>query len=274
MATNQKAARPVFASNQVPLYYQLHNLLANRIVSGSLTSGDRLPTEAELVEEYGVSRITVRQSLQMLQEQGLIRREVGRGTFVNEHQPSTPTLQLEGSMKDLIALGVATSVKLLKIGTILASIEDAAALNVDPGAPLVRCVRLRFHQKQPYSHVVNILPYEIGRRLTRKDWKGPVSRALQEKLQIPLLEARQTIRASLADAELARDLRTSIGAPLLSVDRLVMTEAARPVERVQIHYRSDIFSFTVHLNRAHAHSSWALNPQVSNAKRHRRGKQS
>src|SRR5262249_50101950 len=158
----------------------------------------------------------------------LIRREVGRGTFVNEHRPLETALQLEGSMEDLIALVLTTTVKVLSVTMVKASAAEAEVLHIEPGAPLVRCARLRSYRGQPYSHVVNDLPYEIGKRLSRSDWKGSVSRGLQEKLGIPLMEARQSIRASLADAELARLLSTRIGAPLLSVDRVVMTRNGRP----------------------------------------------
>jgi GntR family transcriptional regulator len=253
---------PLFVSDKVPLYYQLQSILTDKILSGSLAPGYRLPTEAMLVEEYGVSRITVRQALGAMEEEGLIRREVGRGTFVNKHRPFRGMLQLEGSMDDLITLGLTTTVvKVLHIATVKASAAEAKVLGLEPGALLVRCARVRSYRNQPYSHVVNDLPYEIGRRLTRSNWKGSVSRVLQEKLGIPLLEARQSIRASLANAELARLLSIRIGAPLLSVDRVVMTTNGRPVDHVRTHYRSDIFCFNVHLRKDHPRENWRFKPR-------------
>jgi DNA-binding GntR family transcriptional regulator len=71
-----------FANKRIPLYYQLENLLREKIVSGELEPGDKLPTELELIEQYGVSRITVRQALQALADEGLIERKQGRGTVV------------------------------------------------------------------------------------------------------------------------------------------------------------------------------------------------
>lgn len=253
-----RSNKPAFISKQVPLYYQLETLLANKIQSGSFAVNEQLPTEAELVQQYGVSRITVRQALQRLEESGLIRRAAGRGTFVNDHREFTGTMRLEGSMEDLISLGLATAVKVLKVTTTTATAEAAERLDIPRHSKIVRCVRLRFHHNEPYSHVVNEVPWEIGSRLAPEDWEGSVSRVLQEKLRIPLLEAQQRIRASLADAELAAALQTKIGAPLLSVDRLVLTEARRPVEWVHTHYRSDNFCFTVHINREHAQSEWIL----------------
>jgi DNA-binding GntR family transcriptional regulator len=114
--------------------------------------------------------------------------------------------------------------------------------------------------------VVNDLPQEIGQQLSRSDWKGSVTQVLQEKLHIPLVGARQSIRASLADTEAARLLAVRVGAPLLSVDRIVYTDNGTPVDRVRTHYRSD-FSFTVHLRRDHPQASWAFDRRQTESQR-------
>jgi len=246
-----------FVDRSVPLYYQLANVLSNKIVSGELRAGDRLPTEVELVAEYGISRITVRQALRLLEGEGLIRREVGRGTFVNAYNPFTGALKVEGSLEDVISLG-RNPVKVVGISTIKAGPDDAQQLGVDPGSAIVRAVRIRMHHDEPYSHIVNDLPGDIGRRFTRADWKGVVLRVIEEKLGLPLRDAEQTVRASLADARLARLLRVKVGAPLLSVERIVRTEHARVVERVRIHYRSDVYAMKVHLSRGHQEEHWGF----------------
>ena len=117
-----------FVSDQVPLYYQLQTILTEKIQSGNLEAGQQLPTEAELGSQYGVSRITVRQALSKLEAENLIRREAGRGTFVNERRPFTSTLQLEGSLEDLMSIVRMTSVRVLRISQITASAEEARLL--------------------------------------------------------------------------------------------------------------------------------------------------
>lgn len=248
--------KPVaFHDRSVPLYYQLANVLTEKIVSRELGTGDRLPTEVELVEEYGISRITVRQALRLLEEEGLIRREVGRGTFVNEYRPFTGALKLEGSLEDVISLGL-TAVKVVEIKTVKASADDALKMGLEVGAPIIRGVRIRIHNGEPYSHIVSDLPADIGRRFTKADWKSVALRVIEEKLEIPLRDAEQTVRASLADATLARLLNTKVGAPLLAVERFVRTDNGRIVAHTRVHYRSDIYSLKVHLSREHAEVSW------------------
>jgi GntR family transcriptional regulator len=242
---------PRFVSKQVPLYYQLETVLRQNISSGKWRIGDQLPTESELGTEYGVSRITVRQALASLEGDGLVRREAGRGTFVKEVPKFTGTVKLEGSLDDFISIVKTTSAKVLSIEKIQATPEEAELLNLETGAPIIRCVRVRSHRNQPYSLVVNDIPYHLGKSLSKVDWSGPISDILQQKLGILMGDARQSIRASLADVQTARTLGIRVGAPLLSVDRIVYSEEGQPVDRVLTHYRSDMFSFTVHLRKDH-----------------------
>ena len=251
-----------FVSDEVPLYYQLGSLLRGKIQSNEYQPGQRLPTEAEMVAEYGVSRITVRQALVPLEKEGLIRREAGRGTFVGNVRRFTGTQRMEGSLDDVIALGMVTEVQMLGVETIKATAEDAEALGLEPGALITRGTRLRLYHKEPYSYIQNDLPHEVGKRIKRSDWNGIILNILPQKLGIPIRDASQTVRAAMADARLARLLNTRIGAPLLAVDRIVRTEGGRPIERTRNYYRSDIYSFTVNLKWSGERSSgrvgWAL----------------
>ncbi len=238
-----------FPSRSIPLYSQLENILREKIETGEILTGQRLLTEQELSRQYQISRATVRQALAALVSEGLLYRKQGRGTFVTDIRPFTGTLKVEGSLDDIISLGLATRVKVLDLRTVKASAEETEALGLKPGALLTRCTRLRLYHGEPYSYIVNDVPHEIGKRIGRSDWKGIILKVLEDKLKIPIRDARQTVRASLADATLARRLETRIGAPLLAVDRLILTDGGRPVERVHTYYRSDIYSLAVHLTR-------------------------
>ncbi len=254
---------PQFASTEVPLYYQLGTILREQILSGTYAPGDQLPTEAELVAEYGVSRITVRQALKSLGEDGLIRREAGRGTFVTGHPGLPDTLRMDGSLDDLISMGMATSVKLLDLRRVSANREDQRAFGLAEGSSVMQCMRLRFYHDEPYSYIINRLPEELASHFEEQDWKeGAILRVLEKRLGLKLGDARQHVRATLADAHLARLLGTRIGAPLLSVDREVHSEDGRAVERVHTYYRGDIYSLNVQLTRApgesHPSQAWTL----------------
>ena len=240
--------RPNGFAAAVPLYYQLAGILREHIVSGKYHAGDRLPTEEALSKDYDVSRITIRQALGDLEKEGFIKREAGRGTFVSDRRMFSNTFRMEGSLGDLISMGLTTTVKVLTLATIKASASEADFLRVNLGDPLVRCTRLRLHAGTPFSYIVNHVPGDLGKSLKPDAWKkGSILRQIETELGIRMGDADQTISASLADAHLARLLKTNIGAPLLSVDRVVRSAEGRPVEHVHSYYRSDIYSFKAHL---------------------------
>ncbi len=252
----KRVAGPRFASSEVPLYYQLGTILREQILSGAYAIGDQLPTEAELVADYGVSRITVRQALKTLEDEDLIRREAGRGTFVTGH-PAGDTLQMEDTLDDLMSMGMATSVQLLDLRPVAVTGQDTEIFDLDSTAAgrtakdsVMQCVRLRRHHDTPYAYIVNRLPMAIAERFEDDDWQlGSIMRAMEKRLGLRMQVADQTIRATLADAPLAKLLETRIGAPLLSVDRVVRTSDGLAVARVHTYYRSDVYSLTVHLTR-------------------------
>ena len=239
-----------FATEEIPLYYQLGTILREQILSGYYAPGERLPTEADLVADYGVSRITVRQALKSLEKDGLIRRAAGRGTFVNEEIHTPDRLQMDGSLDDLISMGLATSVRLVDLRKVAANRNDRRIFGLREGSQVVQCTRLRLYHDEPYSYIVNRLPTHIAENFTDHDWQeGSILRFFEEKLGLDLDEAEQTVRATLADAQLAKILSTRVGAPLLSVDRIVRTRSGDAVERVHTFYRGDIYSLNVHLTR-------------------------
>ncbi len=247
-------AKPTFVTNRVPLYYQLEHMLREKINSGAFVPGDRLPTESDLIEQYSVSRITVRQALATLADDGLIERRQGRGTFVAERRTRKKTFEgtihLTGSLDELIQMGLNTPVKLLEMNQVKASAHEAEILKVKPGAPIYHLKRLRERDGKPFSLIVNKLPEDIGAQLTREELEsGALLQVLETKLGLKLHDARQMIRAELADPYVASLLEVRIGSPLLSIERTVYAEDGRPVEYVYTLYRSDLYSYSVYLTR-------------------------
>lgn len=259
----QEAPVVEFASSGVPLYYQLATVLRETLVSRQYKAGDRFPSEAELVRDYRVSRMTVRQAVGILEQEGLLQRQAGRGTFVaGNPRRFSGDLELDRSIGDLISMGQSTSVQLLELSEVEANREEARDLDVEEGSPIIRCRRLRFFKDQPYCYIVNHVPSEIGRQIEEPHWcSGSVLNYIEEQLRVPLRIAKQRIRATIADANLARWLQTRVGAPLLLVDYHIRTDQNRPVEMAELYYRSDLYSFTLHLSREggeRERKSWAL----------------
>lgn len=243
-----------FASSRIPLYYQLENVLREKITSGSFEPGDRMPTEIELIEEYGVSRITVRQALQALATDGLIERKQGRGTVVaarkSRKKRFTGTIHLTGSLDELIEMGMDTPVKVLEMNRVDADPHEAELLEIKPGTPIYRLKRLRIHEGKPFGLIINYLPDDIGSSLTMAELSsGALLHTMETKLGLNLDNAIQQIHAELADPYVAKLLDVRVGTALLSIERTVYTDQNKPVEYVHTLYRSDIYGYSVKLVR-------------------------
>ena len=150
-------------------------------------------------------------------------------------------------------MGRDTTVRLLDLRKVAATRDDAEDFGISPGDSVRQCVRMRYHHNEPFSYIVNRLPEELAVRFEPEDWqRGSIMQALEERQGLVLRIAHQTIRATLADAAISRLLKTRIGAPLLSVDRRLLSAEGRVVTRVHTYYRSDVYSLTVHLTRDEA----------------------
>ncbi|MBS1797705.1 MAG: GntR family transcriptional regulator [Acidobacteria bacterium] len=246
--------RASFVSSRIPLYYQLENVLREKITSGAFAGGDRLPTEIELIEQYGVSRITVRQALQSLSEEGLIERRQGRGTYVAERRSKkrkfTGVIHLTGSLDELIAMGMDTPVKVLEMNRVEADQHEAELLRIKIGTPIYRLKRLRINDNKPFGLIINYLPEEIGSRLTVAELSnGALLHTIESKLGYHLESADQEIKAELADPYVAQLLNVRVGTALLSIERTIYTDKNVPVEYVHTLYRSDLYGYSVKLVR-------------------------
>ncbi|MBX7219106.1 MAG: GntR family transcriptional regulator [Blastocatellia bacterium] len=243
-----KTGKTAFVKRGIPLYYQLENVLRQKILSGEMAIGEQLPTENELSEQYQISRITVRQALATLVRDGLIERRQGSGTFVKDRSTFQGTLNLTGSLKDLMKMGTDTDVRLLETQIIPAGPKEAGHLKLEPGAEVFQIRRIRTYQGTPYSLVVSSLPMSLGKELSENDFAhGSLLKALEQRFNFRIGEAYQTITADLADSYSAPLLETNVGAPLLAIERKVYTTKRIPVAYVRTLYRSDVYSYTVKL---------------------------
>jgi GntR family transcriptional regulator len=245
-----------FASSRIPLYYQVENVLREQITAGRFKAGERLPTENELIKQFGVSRITVRQALAALADEGLIDRRQGSGTFVAQRKTRRRkfdgNIHLTGSLDELIEMGLDTPVKVVEMNLIEADKHEAELLQVKTGSPIYRLKRLRDYDGKAYSIIVNYLPKEIGDQLSEEELSsGAILQTIENRLGYRLHEARQQIKAELADPYVAELLDIRVGSALLSVERTVYTDKGKPVEYVHTLYRSDIYGFSVYLKRDH-----------------------
>jgi len=225
----------------VPLYYQLSQELERAISAGELKPGDRIETEVEISERYGLSRPTVRQAIQELVNKGLLVRRRGVGTQVVHSQLRRP-VELTSLYDDLSRAKHEPRTTVLKLARQAAKPVVAEALNIDEGTDVLYLERVRFDGSQPLALMHNWLPGDLI-DTTIEELESTGLYELMRRSGVQMRIANQRIGARGASTVEARLLKVKPGAPLLTMERMTFDDAGRAVEYATHSYRADSYSF-------------------------------
>jgi GntR family transcriptional regulator len=238
------------STDHLPLYAQVEQALIARITDGSLSPGTRLPSEDYLVQEYAVSRTTVRAAIQSLIQRGLVEIQRGKGTFVTLPRITQDLTELTGFVEDMQAVGRKATAKVLDQQVVVSSEFVARQLALPQGSPVVRIQRVRLADGNPLSFDETYLPKELGRKITTNNLEtNPIFSLLEEKYDTPLIEAEYRLEASCADSTVAPALNIEIGSPIFLIERTSYSIGHRPVDYEKLHYRGDRIRFVTRLSR-------------------------
>jgi len=238
-------------STLLPVYYQIKQTIKNWILNKEFNPGEKIPSENELGEKFNVSRLTVRQAISQLVQEGFLISKRGEGTFVthNEHLIGSFSLEFTGFMDDLFYQISKCKTKSVKINRIPVPkvIKEKLELS-NSGEEVIQIKRVRFLNDKPFNYTINYLPIDIGKRMTEKDLlRKPLLQIMEQDLGIQFTEAFQQIEASFADQEVSEQLDIVSGSPILLVERIMYTKKRKPVEVVQSSYRGDLYKYIVRL---------------------------
>jgi GntR family transcriptional regulator len=240
---------------------QVYLVLRDRILSGAIGFGTRLPTENELADYHRVSRVTVRRALGELERERLIERRRSAGTRVTYRQGPAPiTADISGVLANIADMGRRTAVKLLSFDYVSAEGAVAQALGVPPDQLLQRSVRVRSVDRLPFSYLTTHVPENVSVTFTRQELASRPLLDLLERAGVKVEHARQRISAGLATPEVARALGVRTGSPLIELVRIVYDQAGRGVEHLHALYRPDRYAFEIDLVRSGAAETKAWSP--------------
>jgi GntR family transcriptional regulator len=249
MRKKEKTSDPTLADGDspLPLYHRLYVILRERIVNGDYRAGHVLPSEADLMASFGVSRITVKRALDDLAKDGLVERSRGRGTTVTQAGASlrvgSPiSASIDGLLTSLSVIGQGTSVEIDAFEYQPASPYVAEQLRIPAGTIIQRASRVRHLHDEPFSHSTSYVLESIGRSYTAKDM---VAKPLIDLLQrsVTISQVQQAITCTLADNVSAKLLKVSVGSPLLKLRRIFIDADGRPVDYAEILYTPDRFEY-------------------------------
>ncbi|MGH3144376.1 MAG: GntR family transcriptional regulator [Rubrobacter sp.] len=222
------------------LYHQILLGLTERIESGEIGVGDRLPSEADLVADFGVSRTTARRALDELRRQGLVRREPGRGTFLASPRLRSNLAYLHSFSEEIERWGYTPGVWLASQEEVTAGEEVASWLDVVVGEEVLFVRRLRLADERPIFVCDSHLPVTRFPALKDADYGSiSLSRLFEERTGRKIEHARQWIGAAAAAPEVAALLEIESDVPVLKVRRITYVTGDRPIEVVEAYFHPE-----------------------------------
>jgi len=243
MATIDKAS-------PVPYYQQIADLLRAEIEEGvSEGNGFRLASEQELCERFGVTRTTVRSALDVLEREGRIYRQVGRGTFAAARRIEQNITELVSTTEDMRRRGWSVSTRVLSVECVPATGKVSGALGLAPAQEVYELARLRLAGDEPISLQICYLPAHLCPGLEAHDLSASLYRLLESEYNLHLWTARETLSARRATGAEAGLLDITVRDAVLYAERVTCTASGIAVEYLEAVWRGDRYSFQINLSR-------------------------
>ncbi len=239
-------------NDYVPRYYQLANILRERILGGKMAPHQPIPSERELEKLYNVSRTTIRPAIDILVRQGFLYREHGKGTFVSPPKLQKGISELTSFTEDMKRRGIVPGQKILSIGYVEPPENVCAHLELPRGCKNVLCVdRIRLGDGSPMGLQTSYYNLPQGMTFTREELEqvGSIYALLRDKLHLIPTEADETLEVTVASNREATLLHVKPGSPLLLSERTTYSQARRVVEFAKILYRGDRYQYFAKLTR-------------------------
>lgn len=228
---------------KVPVYIQIHNEIRKEIESGKWSVGERIPSERQLSQDFNVSRMTLRQAIQTLVDEGILQRQVGSGTYVASSKVQEKMSGTTSFTEITESQGKHPSSKTVSYHVADPSISEMEKLKLADGDQILRMERIRYADNQPICFEVATIPISIVKSLDKEDITSSLYKALENKAGLKLGDATQTVSAILASEKIANFLNVKRGSAILRVRQVTTLDDDRPFEYVRSQYAGDRFEF-------------------------------
>jgi GntR family transcriptional regulator len=227
----------------IPRYYEIEQALRARVAA--LRPGDPMPSDAELCREFGVSRMTARNAMQRLVQEGIVRRIPGRGTFVSEQPVHRQAGNLISFSDEMRRRGRRPRSEVIRRRVRSGDASETGPLGLGDGAEVVELVRLRVADDEPIAIEHSVFAASLAPVLMAANLEtGSLFAALVAAGRVPTA-GRASLAARAAGAADARHLRISRGSPLLAERRLIVDQDGNPLELTESRYAGDRYALDV-----------------------------
>ena len=226
-----------------PMYIKIHNQIKRDVENHVYKVGDRIPAERQLAVKFGVSRMTLRQAIKTLEEEGMLERRLGSGTYVASQKVQEKMSGIMSFTEITQANGQIPSSKLISYQIGKPSLSEKERLNLNPDSEVLRMERIRFADETPICYEVVTIPYHLVENLSKDD----ISTHLYETLNkngYRIGRVTEHISAAVANENDARLLNAKKGEALITRRQVTELSNGQPFEYTRARYVAERFEFT------------------------------
>lgn len=232
--------------SSIPLYMQLKQAITEDIHRGVYSTGERLPTETDLCDIYGVSRITVRKAVLELVEEGFLVRQQGKGTFVQRPKAKRELIAVDGHSDYMSKLGKSPSKKMISFGIQPASEQIAKLLCISSESHVLELQRILYFDDKPLT--LEISHYSLERFPNLNQYvhdSVSMYETLKSKYDIAPVYNEKLLNLIFANAAEAKHLETEAGEPLFKIEKVAYDAAKQPIHSSFLYYPANRVTFTI-----------------------------
>ncbi len=251
-ATPDAGGSRVDRDDPVPLYHQLYRILLEKIASGVWKPGEMIPSEKDLGQQFSLSRITVRQTLQQLATDGYLSRQQGRGTFVSQPKIQHGPEGAFGLTGYLRAHGYAAGWRLLSMEKVVPPEKVATILQLQENQPVLMIRRFRLADEDVIGLHRSYVPFPLaaGVKAEYLNQGESTLHYMEECMGVALSHSHRSVSAVAASEHEASLLGVNAGFPLLQIERTTFGLDELPVEYLRSVYRGDRFEYYLRLEHS------------------------
>ncbi|KIL24422.1 hypothetical protein B4134_3236 [Bacillus safensis] len=223
----------------IPMYHQIMENLKKQIEDGTLAPDTLIPSEREYAERFGISRMTVRQALSNLVNEGYLYRQKGKGTFVSRKKFEQPLQGLTSFSEDMRQRGLKASSQLIDFKKTACPEHLLPVLQLTNSDAVFELKRIRLANDEPMAIETSYIPERFAGDLTKKHLTGSLYEYIETNTGHVIAHAKQELEANVASKEEAHLLSILAGDPVLSITRTTFFQKDIPFEYVVSVYRGD-----------------------------------
>ncbi|MGM0755934.1 MAG: GntR family transcriptional regulator [Bacillota bacterium] len=223
----------------IPMYHQIMENLKKQIEDGTLAPDTLIPSKREYAERFDISRMTVRQALSNLVNEGYLYRQKGKGTFVSRKKFEQPLQGLTSFTEDMRQRGLKASSQLVDFKKTVCPEHLLPVLQLSNSDAVYELKRIRLANDEPMAIETSYIPETFAGELTKKHLTGSLYEYIENHTGLAIAHAKQELEANVASEQEAHVLSISTGSPVLSIARTTYFQNDLPFEYVLSVYRGD-----------------------------------